>query len=127
MPKFKIEVEVSDQFILDVMCTMVESSYDWFTFRNVVRNEALDILSFEVADTEAYNEYDGHDDGFPWETVTPMSVAHTINQFFEIKPVNDMFMGYLASAVATDDAGDVDANLADDLLQWTVFDKIIYA
>lgn len=130
MPSFTIKVETSDTFITDIMTTMVEQSYHWFTFRNVVRNWNLEVQSFEAHEVDPDDDtmsdeditYDGE-----WETVTPLSIVDTIEKFIEDESiVNETLMEHLIRGVAESDAGEIDADLADCLLQYTVFDEVRY-
>lgn len=127
MPSFTIKVETSDTFITDIMTTMVEQSYHWFTFRNVVRNFNLEVQSFEAHEVDPdepgdMDPYDGE-----WETVTPLSIVDTIEKFIEDESiVNESLNEYLMRGLKEDDAGEVDADLADCLLQYTVFDEVRY-
>ena len=138
MPEIKISmtVEVSDQFILDILTTMVESggSHYWATFPKVNRLENSDISSFMVVETEeaedakAMGKSTDEIMATMVETVTPQSIVDTLGKIMSTPALQHGYVwDYIRQGMIEQDAGEFDADATDFILQITLFDKVVYA
>lgn len=110
-----LPVNISDTLLCDLLVTAVEggSNY-WAAFRDVVRDEQLNIISCKVREQEPSG------DAAKLVTVTPESLAHGLvllsqADFPNAKPALARVLGE-----------DWDANDADLVLQLTVLGEVIY-
>lgn len=122
--------ELSRQFVLDVLTTAVESGYSavryWGAFLDVQRDGDLNVTQFTVAeDEEAKEDGTGYHD---WYVVTPETIVQAIQMVLDDPVMSASVVGnYVVRAVRDDDAGDIDAEAADLLVQLAAFDgTVIY-
>lgn len=139
--EINIKHTLSDEFLMDVMVTMVETPYGpWWHFVHVSRREDLMITDFIVADAEdwheAMDEIANCDDqdvaneisrNVERYTITPQKVAEAIERVL----ADDNYVGAgiqdaIARGARDNDAGDIDAIGADCLLQIACFDEVTY-
>jgi hypothetical protein len=118
--KVRLERELDDDFLMDVMITMVEcnSINYWAHITNVTRRDDSMITEFEIRDQEDSEER---------VTITPEKVATAIDDVLNKQyHIGDYIMEYIRDAVATLDAGCIDAEAADVLAQVALHDEVIY-
>ena len=138
MPEIKVAmtITVEDQFILDILTTMVESggSSYWANILEVTRNDNGDITSFMlVEDEEAQEAKDmgkSSDEiiASMAETVTAQSIVDTLSKIMSDPSLQHGYVwDYIRQGVTEQDAGEFDAEATDFLLQITVLDKVVYA
>ncbi len=138
MPSIKVNmvVEVEDQFIADIITTMVESggSRYWSTIERVRRDDDNDVLSFEVIENDELDE--AIEDGMTgpmivatmFETVTRQSIVDTLSKIMSTRDLQHGYVwDYIRQGVAEQDAGMFDADATDFILQIAVLDKVVYA
>lgn len=122
MPTINIDVELPEEFIGDVMTTMVESGYDclfyWGTPTFINRDSNLVPILASIVEDE--------DDERTVHTLTHDMVAPAIERIIKEKLVGSALMPYLMRAVLEQDAGDVDAILADCILQVALLGEVRY-
>lgn len=114
-------------FLWDVMTTAVESHYEWFGFEKVTRRpggddeHALCVTSFSAVEVD-------DDDGINLSitVITPEVMRDAIVKLLAGGLVHKGLTASIASAVANDDAGNIDADAADCILQVACFDEIRY-
>ena len=125
---------VTASFLWDVMTTMVESSYDWFTFRNVARrpdtdadeheDDPLSVTGFTVFEVE--EDAETLADAPRWQ-IGPAEVIAAMAQIagnpLSTSPGN---RACILSALAEDDAGQIDSDAADCILQIATFGELRY-
>ena len=129
----KMEFNLSDEFIGDVMVTMVESGYDslfyWGTpiFINRLSSTGVPSVIALVEDEEVPEDpTDEEVVNVETHTLTADMVAPAIERIINERLVGSELMHYLMRAVQDDDAGDVDATLADCILQVAVLGEVRY-
>lgn len=138
MPEIKVAmtITVEDQFILDILTTMVESggSSYWANILEVTRNDNGDITSFMlVEDEEAQEAKDmgkSSDEiiASMAETVTAQSIVDTLSKIMSDPSLQHGYVwDYIRQGVTEQDAGEFDAEATDFLLQIAVLDKVVYA
>lgn len=124
MPSIRVEFELDEQFIWDILTTFVESGYsDWFVFTDVRRDpDTLDVLAIAgVIDP---------DEGQPYQQVEVVElddVAIGLQNLLDGScPVATDILDHIARGVRESDAGEVDAIGADCVIQSAVFGQLIY-
>lgn len=138
MPSIKVNmtVEVDDQFISDILTTMVESggSSYWANILEVNRDDNGDVSSFMlVEDEEAQEAKDmgkSNDEiiASMAETVTAISIVDTLSKIMTTPDLQVGYVyGYIRDGLAEQDAGMFDAEATDFILQIAVLDKVVYA
>ena len=138
MPEIKVAmtITVEDQFILDILTTMVESggSSYWANILEVTRNDNGDITSFMlIEDEEAQEAKDmgkSSDEiiASMAETVTAQSIVDTLSKIMSDPSLQHGYVwDYIRQGVTEQDAGEFDAEATDFLLQIAVLDKVVYA
>lgn len=138
MPEIKVAmtITVEDQFILDILTTMVESggSSYWANILEVTRNDNGDITSFMLVEDEEAQE--AKDMGKSSdeiianmaETVTAQSIVDTLSKIMSDPSLQHGYVwDYIRQGVTEQDAGEFDAEATDFLLQIAVLDKVVYA
>lgn len=141
----KVECEVSDDFIRDVMTNAVEtrSLVYWATLRLVMRDQGDNVIGFQVADAEMASEryhdliHDGHDkdeaielvnnDGDLWNVIDKDAIIRGIQRAVSTRDLADDIRSAIMTGVVEDDAGEVDATGCDVIVQLAIFDDIIYS
>lgn len=121
--KIKIERELSDEFVADVMCTMVESGeaalWCWASPIDISRDDDLNVLRIEVReDTEEMERF----------VIDPVRVAEALQTLLDApEPLcADYIMEYIRDGVAESDAGCIDAEAADVIAQVVCFGEVVY-
>lgn len=115
-----LTIEVSDEYCKDILVTCVEggSNY-WARFRNVVRDEELNVLECEVMDIEADPDNNGSQG--EWKKITIEDIRRGVN--IAMKPECTVHRTYKAM-IANDDN---DAISSDIVLQAAMFGEVIYS
>lgn len=132
--EIKIKRTIPIEFLLDVMVTMVETPVgNWWHFIDVNRREDSQITDFIVVDIgevmdEPWEEIMEHLQTADRVTINPQKVADAIERvlFEDERLVGTYIESYIARAVREDDAGDIDAEAADCLLQIAVNGEVLY-
>jgi hypothetical protein len=117
-----ISATIGADFLAGVMTTMVETAYEWFAFRKVKRFENLDVQRFTA------HEIDCDDTGKSigsWD-IDCETVVKAIQRLASGGLMSAGNTAMLMKACADDDAGMIDADLADCILQAACFDEIRY-
>lgn len=138
-----IKATITDQFCRDVLCTAVEggSNY-WAGFRTLgtYYNEAIDYDEYATVAVHEWHDPDGDNDDFTEYTIGLIElragIARLINGGMLDKDIpgrkpgqDDAHLDYrmqVLRAVINDDAGEVDADLADLILQASALSCIRY-
>lgn len=124
------QIILSEQFIKDIMVTMVESGYDslfyWATLTHIERDS--ESYPHTIALLEDDEEYETQEeaDNPTVHTLTRDMVAPAIEKIINKRLVGSELMHYLMRAVMDGDAGDVDATLADCILQVALLGEVVY-
>jgi hypothetical protein len=129
-----IHHQLTTEFVEDLMTTMVETAYSWFRFREIHRHprdheRAFCVFKFvvqEVDDDLRASVISTH-----W--IHPSTVVEALQKMLE--PVEEGARLYvhethkqsLAQACAENDAGQIDADLADCILQVICFNELRYS
>lgn len=131
--KINLTVEVSDEFIRDIMTNAVETGAmrGWAEVRRIMRDKGLNVLSFQVADAE--DLYELHEEGKSAEDID--DAFEIINKDVILKGlqallsnkafVADDIRSMIYTAVVEDDA-DIDAIGCDCIVQAGLFGEIVY-
>jgi hypothetical protein len=119
--KITVEVEVSEEFLLDIICTAAEGGINYWAVeaRNVKRGgrDGLDYLSFEVRPEEEKT----------WHLVNPAIIGQGIQLILSGKvKISSQIAGWIQQGVTEQDAGIIDADCADCIVQAGVFGEIVY-
>jgi adenosylcobinamide amidohydrolase len=136
--RVKLDIELSDQFLGDVLTTAVESGghamwyWEGFSMKDCMRYHAdrpnsaggtvLDDLTvttvkFLVDHPQESDEY----------IVDFLDLATGIQWLLDgTVPVNDYIKGMVYRAVAQADAGEIDADAADCIVQATAFKEVVF-
>ena len=132
--KLMVEVAIPDQFLMDVLCTAIESGYstEWARFKNAVTRKGKhthEYISVVVEDwgdedtaqsTKTIN-LDALRDGLPG------LIAGTLkDDKGNDGNVHETYRQEILKALMADDAGDIDAWRADMILQAAYFGAVIY-
>lgn len=124
----KHEIKLSEEFIGDVMVTMVESGYDslfyWGTPTHIERDDTGIPHIIALFEDEQGEDVPPHQ----WTvyTVTSDMIAPAIEKIINERLVGSGYMHYLMRAVMDCDAGDIDATLADCILQVAALGEVRY-
>jgi hypothetical protein len=131
--KINIKHTLSDEFLMDVMITMVETPpASWFKFIDVNRREDLMITDFTVVDQEDIFEYQedlaagAEPDEPERHLINPQKVADAIERLLSADMVSRDIADAIARGARDNDAGDIDAIGADCILQIACFDEVLY-
>lgn len=127
-----VTIPVSDQFLRDVLGTAIESGWEWFQFSNSCAIPGKYVDEYTEVTVEEID-----DDGKVLSTkrVTLDDIARGIYLVIEGKMaegvdhanVGTSHRAAILQAVMEDDAGHIDANYADCIMQAAVLGKIVYA
>lgn len=125
MATYDIQVThtLGEQFFRDVMVTMVESGdsaiWYWGSIEHIVRDEETwDVLSLVVLDDPEVS----HNRAL----INPSIIAVAIERILREKLIGGGLMPYLMRGVLDEDAGDIDATIADVIAQVILFGKVVY-
>lgn len=121
---------LEDQFLQDVMTTMVESGSDalwyWDDFEMVSvkrrEDEYHEVMEFSFRCLDG----DGEEVRF---TMTPLKVAKAIERTLSADDealCGQVISEYIISGVKDNDAGDIDAEAADVIAQVATFGEVVY-
>lgn len=124
------QIILPEQFIKDIMVTMVESGYDslfyWGTPITIERDsDSYPHLIAVLDDDEEYETQEAADNPTV-HTLTRDMVAPAIEKILNKRLVGSELMHYLMRGVMEGDAGDIDATLADCILQVALFGEVVY-
>ncbi len=112
-------MQPSAEFASGVLTTAVEggSNY-WASIRNVVRAQDLFVISAWFRDSESRD---------PYKLVDAGQVAQGIARLADSRfKINVDLRRLILSAVAEDDAGSIDADAADVIVQAAVYGEIVF-
>lgn len=111
--------EVVRQFYIDVMTTAVEGGINYWAVTKSNRNLDDDVLSFQAKDAENEEAL--------WLYCNADSVRDAINAIiFEKVDVGIYCREAITEAFTTLDAGEIDAELADVIVQVALFNEVVY-
>ncbi|MGN7104887.1 hypothetical protein ACTHR6_24965 [Ralstonia holmesii] len=132
MMDINLKLEVSDQFLWDVLCTAVEggSNY-WAQFKTLERYEGehgpeharVRVTEYGDADSAVSRKEIGLTD---LAEGMRRIMTRTMDKPEDHANVHSSHSGALLVAVVEDDAGQVDGELADLILQAAMFGHIVY-
>jgi hypothetical protein len=130
LPTYEIAIKatVDEQFLRDCLVTAVETpfgSWWWSEPGTCVRDAELNILTINLAIDDP-NEEEGSGKHTPWKTVTPADLVPAIQKIIDYRLLGGSYMNYLLRAVRDCDAGDVDAIVADAILQVLILGEVVY-
>lgn len=129
-PTVAMTMPLSPQFVGDVLCTMIEQGYPWFEWQDQTReNDPEDVIGWRYTSARAVeiDEDDQTEEGEGQSRIIDgAAIAEAITKILKGGLCNKTMMGYLATAVAENDAGNVDTDLADCIAQVAVFDELRY-
>jgi hypothetical protein len=119
----KVDVPVKEEFILDVLVTACEGGITYWVekARNIERGgrDGLDYLSLEVSPVET--------DTPEWRLISATTVLQGLTRILtgEVK-VREDIAASVRNAVFNDDAGEIDSDGADVIVQAGLFNEIVY-
>lgn len=127
MHKVQMEVEIDDQFLADILITAIEGgigywseavTYTWTEGPEHVRAE---IIVTETDESETDDRLKGH------KTINTQTILNGISTLLNggVK-INKEIMGYILSGVRESDAGYIDSDGADAIVQAGLFHEIIF-
>lgn len=129
-PTVAMTMPLSPQFVGDVLCTMIEQGYPWFEWQDQTReNDPEDVIGWRYTSARAVeiDEDDQTEEGEGQSRIIDgAAIAEAITKILKGGLCNKTMMGYLATAVAENDAGSVDMDVADCIAQVAVFDELRY-
>lgn len=107
-----ITVQITNQFLLDLMCTAVEGGINyWAGVVDTVRDDDLNYLSVSIVDLENMGDYGGD---VPSRIVTPDLMLAGLQAFLNEYPDRVSILE------------DHDAEDADCVMQMAVFGELVY-
>lgn len=129
-PAVTLTVPLTPQFVGDVLCTMIESGYPWFEWRDDTReNDAEDVIGWRYTSARAVeiDEDDQTEEGEGQSRIIDGAViAEAMGKILKGGLCNSTMMTYIAQAVAEQDGGHVDMDVADCIAQVAVFGELRY-
>ena len=121
-----------DEFFDSVLCTAIESAdYGWFDWADIVQGRDPELPSVPTYVSGICTEYDP-EEGTPMEGAEPVLVDYAkltegIQKIVDgTVPVGTVYRASLIEAVRNADAGMIDADLADCIVQAAVLGEIRY-
>lgn len=130
MASITVEIELSDRFIYDVLTTVVESgAIDyWASFSEVNREvDTQDVISAVIQDIDAEYHNDRGEPEFANEELGYDQIVNGIQKLLDgTVPVAKYIRNYVDNGVRSDDAGEIDADAADAIVQAGVLGELIY-
>jgi hypothetical protein len=112
--------KLSDNFYHDIMSTAVEGGINhWADVRNPVYDIDDNLHAFSCRDNE--------DPSAPWLPVSKETVHTGIESVFASKAVSPEIVLSITQACADEDAGQIDADGADVIIQLALFKEVIYS
>ena len=130
--KVKITLELDEQFLKDVLTTICESgNYGinyWATPGRVVEGTPTDYTAVQIA----YDREEGSEGDRKGRIKMNLKrVAEGIQRVLTTSPkelyLHESYIGRIAAAVAANDAGQIDGELADWIAQAAIFKKMVYS
>lgn len=123
--EINIKLPLSDEFIGDVMTTMVESNYAamfyWEDFQmlSVDRGSDLSVKFIRCKSSDGNGEVKEY-------IIDPLTVAKAIEDILAGKVSLGYPKDYISRGVREADAGDIDATAADCIAQVVCFGEVVY-
>lgn len=128
-----INVELDDQFVMDVLTTALESGWAsigyWAIASEVKRTKELDVTSFRIGLREAVGDetLDDRMYGGKTEEVGTEQIKIGMQKLIDgTVPLGARVRGYIVNAVLEGDAGHIDADAADAIVQAGLLGEIIF-
>lgn len=120
--KVTTEMTLPAEFLHDIITTACEGGINyWARAKNVVRDDDLNVTRLEVQDREEHTEYG-------WHIVNKDVVAKGIERILEGQfQISDEIKRDIFIGCANRDAGYIDANGADCIVQAGIFNEIVYS
>ncbi len=118
---------VTDEFLMDVLTTAVESGHDsmWYWEDFCILDVDRDVAEYHPVKACKFIAT-VNDKPERWG-VTIDTVHKAIQDLLNGKgDVNDRILGYIRSAVKDHDAGDIDAEAADVIVQVAAFGEVVF-
>jgi hypothetical protein len=122
--KVQIEMELKDAFLAAVLCTAIEGAIEYWASvpKDSVVSREDDYVSAKIVESEAST--DGED---PKEkTIGYAELADGIRKALLVNPLDPDIRASILQAVCEDDAGFIDAQAADVIVQMAVFGELVY-
>jgi len=109
------------QLYSDILCTAYEGGIDyWAACRNVERDGNGEYLSFEVRDCEDRTE--------PWVPVNIENVRTAVNKIITKQTkISDDYRDTIKESYDENDASNIDAGLADYIVQIAAFGELAFS
>ncbi len=127
-----LTLQLTPEWVDSVLCTAIESAdYGWFDWTDIVQGRDPELPSIPTYVSGTCTEYDP-DEGTPVDGAQPVLVdaaklAEGVQKLLEgTVGVGSQYLRDLFQSVATMDAGLVDADLADCIVQAAVLGEIRY-
>ncbi len=123
--KIKIEVELDDEFLEDVLTTAVEGGTNYWAKVDLNKRDPETLRCIEITfyDAEADSP---NDENFPPMLVNAEVIARGIQRILSTGLVNDQIYDCVSKGVRENDAGYIDAEAADCIVQAALFNEIVY-
>lgn len=120
--------EARTQFLADVLTTGVETGYEWFDWTEYQHEYMAGV---EIEDVRAACRFFRDDDSYSEDSVeiTLDDIASAIEKIEQTGPSIGLHkdnIGIILGGRSDNDAGDIDADLADAIIQVAVFGEVIY-
>lgn len=122
MNKIEVTHEVDDTFLADILITAVEGGITyWSSVVAYTHTEGPEHTRAEIAVDDEET-----DDAKRYRTVNLAVILDGVTKLLNRRAVNRRLLGYLRDAVSGNDAGHVDSDLADNIVQMGLFDEVRY-
>lgn len=123
----KLTVELTDEFLHDVMTNTVESGATayWAMIDHVIRDADLNVTEFQIVSNEIDLHVNSVEDML--FVIDKAAIVKGINAVLDPKfQVAAYIQQYVIDAVKNGDAGFIDAEAGDVIVQATMFDEIVF-
>jgi hypothetical protein len=129
----QIIVDIDDEFISDIMCTMFEGGSNYWIHHIRISNPSGDKPSEIPKSTWASNAINGGgsvyvylDDGEGAKILNKDRLLSGLKMWALTHPCNVSLMNEVGKRFPSIDAGDIDADQADCILQYALFQELVY-
>lgn len=128
--KIDVEIELDRQFVYDALTTSIECGYNavhyWGVVHKVERDSDLNVLRYGLSLIEPIGDHNDEKIG-SGVVVDSNTVQLGIQRLLDGSvPIDSIIRGYVFSAVIERDAGHIDADAADCIIQAGVFGELIF-
>ena len=117
--KINMTLELDDDFLECIMCTAFEGGSDYWAFARNVERDNYNYISYELCDEEEYYDEEEDEEAVKWALVNKQTVAEGCRISIE---KGQPYAEYILQK----DAGMIDANDADCIIQYACFGELVY-